>query len=287
MIIFSGSSSTKLVSNLLRYTDAEFGRLEVKRFPDNEFYVRIHSSVKGKDCAVIQSIPNHDSLIELLLILDALKDLEAHEIHAVIPYLGYARQDKIFNEGEALSAKTILKLINELCDRITTINCHFLHEDGIFSYHNVTIRNLDAIPILANYFKTILRNPIVIAPDKGALGFAKEASLIMNCNFNNLNKTRVSGETVETRGKNLFVRNKDVLILDDILSTGETLIKAADIIRRQWARSVNVGCIHGVFSKGTDQFKKEFDRLVCTDTIQNEFSVLSVASLIAKELKSR
>ena len=285
MIIFAGSESISLTGKVAKKINVELGRIEIKRFPDNEFYVRVLSNIKGKNCVVIQSTPRHDNLIELFIILDALQDFEAKNTSVILPYLTYARQDKRFKNGEALSAKTILKILDSFSDLIVTINCHFFDKEGEFEYHGIKIRNLDAFPDLARYFGARLSNPVVIAPDKGSEKYAEKAAEILKCDFDYLSKKRISGTEVQIDIKKLDVKGKDVLILDDIISTGGTILEAAKIVRKQGARSVNVGCVHGIFSKGLKMFDGVVDELVCTDTIPKKVSKVSVSRLLADAIK--
>lgn len=287
MILFSGLESENLAKDVGKNANVESGDIQIKRFPDTEFYIRILSDVKGEECAVLQSTASNDALIELFLILDAIKDAGAKKISAIVPYFAYARQDKRFKEGEALSAKTILRLIRNFSDDITTINCHFLHSSGESEFNGITIKNLDAFPLLTNYFKGKLKKPFILAPDKGSVGLAKKASGIINCDFDFLNKVRISEEKVVMEPKEIDLRDKDVIILDDIISTGGTIIQAANFARFNKAGSVNVGCVHGVFSRGLDHLNSVADEIVCTDTIQRDISRVSVADLIAGELRER
>ena len=263
----------------------EVGKSEIKTFPDGEKYVKISSKVVGRECAVIQSITSNDDLVELILMLDALRDLGAHQVHAVTPYLAYMRQDKRFTEGEALSAKTVLRLLHELSDSLTTINCHFLNDPGEAVYHHVNFMNLDATPLLARYIREKIEKPVIIAPDKGSLAYAKKAAQVLDCEFNHLSKKRISGEEVAMKPKELDVKGLDVIILDDIISTGSTIVEATKVIRGWHPRSINVGCVHGLFLKGVDAFQGMVDRLVATDTLENPASKVSVAGLIAADLK--
>ncbi len=281
-MIIPGSNSEKLAEKVAKKLNKKVAKLEVKKFPDGELYVRILSDVKGKECAVIKTTRNNDDLIELFLILDALKDLGASKLHAIIPHLAYARQDRRFKDGEAVSAKTILKIVDGYADSIATVNCHFIKKKGRFNFYGIRVENLDAVPLVAGYFKK-LKNPVVIAPDKGSIDRAKTAAKVLKCRFNYLEKTRISGSKVKTREKNLGVTGKDILIIDDIVSTGGTIINAVKIIKKQKPKSTNVGCVHGVFSKGTSGFR--VDELVCTDTIQNKLSRVSVADIIADYLR--
>jgi len=324
MIIFDGSKSSGLAEKIAASGDFRLGELEIKQFPDSEIYVRILSDVENKECAVVKSTRNNDDIIELLLILDALRDCGAKKITAVIPYLSYMRQDKRFNRGEALSARTILKLINNLSDRIITVNCHFLNKEGTFDaacYFDLTskffqkdmtsdcfddidfnekikeidydnsnnskliIENLDAFPVVAQYFAGKNNKKIVvIAPDKGALSHARRAAGIIGCEFDYLEKTRISGDEVKIKTKKLALKGRDVLILDDMISTGGTIAEAAKVIKKSGARTINIGCVHGVFSKGTKMFEEISDELVCTNTLDAKASRIDVSGLIAGTL---
>lgn len=319
MIIFGGSNSSNLAEKVAKCRNYELGEVEIRQFPDSEIYVRILSDVKDRECAVIQSTRNNDNLIELLIILDALRDLKAKKVTAVVPYLGYARQDKRFKSGEALAARTVLKLISSSADRIVTVNCHFLNEGGVFDaddYFDVTsrffeknmksdtfdsihfdkkikndgkqelvIENLDAFPVVAKYFKNKFNeNLVAIAPDKGALQHVKLAAEVIGCEHDYLEKTRHSGEEVTIKTKSLNIKNKNVLILDDMISTGGTIAESAKVIKQCGAKTINVGCVHGVFSKGTEMFKGVVDEVVCTNTINRECSKVDVSELIAGSL---
>ncbi len=280
MIVFGGSSSLKLAECVCKGLDADLGLVDYRRFPDGEHYIRILSDVENRDCVLIQTTDTNDSLVELLLMLDVFRDLKVRSIHTIIPYIGYSRQDKRFRVGESFSLKTILGLIDQFSDSITTVNCHFLNSAGKFQFENIWVRNLDAFPLVAEYFKDMLDNPLIISPDKGALEYAKKAAKIVGCEFDYLQKIRVSDHKVEIDLKKIGVEGMDVVLLDDMISTGGTVIEAAEVIRSQNARSVNAGCIHGVFSKGWDIFDGILDELVCTDTISLDISKISVSKLI-------
>ncbi|MBU4202047.1 MAG: ribose-phosphate diphosphokinase [Candidatus Altiarchaeales archaeon] len=284
MLILGCSNSSELAGRISQELGGEVAEVEIKRFPDGEIYVRVVSDVKGKECAVVQSTPDNGSLVELILTLDLLRDLGASRIHAVVPYLGYCRQEKRFQDGEALSAKTVLKIIDSLSDSILTVNCHFLDAGGEFDFNGIKLKNIDAFPEIANYFKGKVESPFLIAPDEGSLELVKNSAGIVGCEFDSLEKERISGEEVKTEAKEMGVEGKDVIILDDAISTGNTIINAAKLVREQGAKSVSAGCVHGIFSNGLEKLKAAADEVVCTDTVQGDASRVSVAKLIAKEL---
>ncbi len=284
MLVFSGSSSMDLALGVSRARGSSLGELDTRRFPDGEYYINVLSKVIGEDCVVIQSTQTNDLLVELIFILDTLNDLGAGNIDVVIPYMGYSRQDKRFKPGESLSAKTVLKLIDGLSDSIRLINAHFLDCSGKSNVYGIELCNLDAFPAIAGYFQDRFSDPVILAPDKGSLGYAKKTAALMECDFDYLHKTRISDTEVEIATKKLNVSGKDVIILDDMISTGGTIIEAANILRSQGAASVNVGCVHGVFSKGIAVFEDIVDDMVCTDTLETDISHVSVSSLIADSL---
>jgi ribose-phosphate pyrophosphokinase len=285
MFIFGGTRSTALAWDVAKAMGAETGKLEAKSFPDGETYVRVLSKVAGKECALIQSVRTNNDLVELILTLDALRDGNATQVHAIVPYIAYMRQDKRFNEGEALSAKTILKVLHELSDSLTMINCHFLNGGGEAVYNHVNFMNLDATPLLVKSIGEKLKNPIIIAPDKGSVSYAKAAAQVLGCDFNNLSKKRLSGTEVVMKPKELNLKGMDVIILDDIISTGGTIVEAVKIIKGWHPSSISVGCVHGLFLNGVDSFQGIVDRLVSTDTLDNPATKISVAGLIASDLR--
>ncbi|MBN2518433.1 MAG: ribose-phosphate diphosphokinase [Candidatus Altiarchaeota archaeon] len=283
MIVLSSKKSAGIAEEVVKSLKATFGRIDTKTFPDGEVYVRIRDKVEGKDIVYIHTAQNNNDLIELFLALSAFKENKAKRITCVIPYLAYSRQDEAFLDGEAISAQTILRSIASYADEIVTVNAHFLNEAGKFEFGGVTLHNLDAFPLLAKYFKHV-KKPVVLSPDEGSLYYAKEAASVIKCEFDYLVKRRISGEDVEMQPKHLDVHGKDVIILDDIISTGGTIIRASERLKEHGALGVYVGCVHGVFAKGTGMFK-ELNELICTDTIPMKLSMVSVAPLIAEYLK--
>ncbi|MBN2013879.1 MAG: ribose-phosphate diphosphokinase [Candidatus Altiarchaeota archaeon] len=282
MIVFCGSVSKNLSEKVSRRLNADIGLIEHRLFPDGEHYMRILSEVKGEDCVVIQSTNSNDAFMELLLLLDALRDFNAQTIHTFMPYMGYSRQDRRFKEREAFSAKTVLELINQFSDSITTINCHFLDSEGVFDFEGVDIRNIDAGPLVADYFKEKTEDLILISPDRGAFEYVRRAAKAVNCEFDYLEKTRISDDKVRFTVKEVDVSGRDVVILDDMISTGGTILEAARFIRAQKAKSVSAGCVHGVFSRGLQIFGGVLDELACTDSISQQVSRISVSGLISE-----
>lgn len=286
LMIIGGSSSQKLAANIAREMGDVLCPLESRKFPDGERYIRIKGDVSD-GVVVVQSTgyPQDENLMELFLILKTISNMGITNIRTVIPYFGYGRQEKRFNPGEAVSAEVVCDLIQYAgASEVYSIN---LHEKSICNLFNVPANNLSAMPTIANYIADNIDEPVIVAPDKGALGFAQEIANILNCESDYLEKIRISPEKVETKPKNLDVDGRDAVIIDDIISTGGTIVNACGILREHGARKILVGCVHPVLVE--DALLKIFaagaDDVVGTDTLKSEVSSVSVASLVADALK--
>jgi ribose-phosphate pyrophosphokinase len=286
LLIIGGSASQKLAAQIAREMDETLCPLETRKFPDGERYIRINGELNN-DVIVVQStgFPQDENLIELFLILKTLKEMDADNIKVIIPYFGYGRQEKSFNSGEAVSASVMAGLI-EYCgaSEIFSIN---LHEDGIRNLFNIPAHNLSAMPAIAEYIGHCIENPLILAPDKGALEFANSIARILKCDSDYLEKTRISPEKVETQTKNLDVEGRDVVIIDDIISTGGTIVNASQMLRKNGASRIMVSCVHPILVG--DALLKIFaagvDEVIGTNTLKSEISVVSVAGLVADALK--
>ncbi len=285
-MIIGGSASQKLAAKVARELGETLCPLETRKFPDGERYIRIKGDVTD-NAVVIQSTgyPQDQNLIELFLILKTLTSLDVKNIKVVIPYFGYGRQEKRFKEGEAVSAAVIAGLIESSgASEFYSIN---LHEDGLCDLFDIPAYNLSAMPLVANYIGERFKNPLIIAPDKGALPFAEEIAELLGCECDHLEKIRLSPEKVETKTKNLDVKGKDAIIIDDIISTGGTIVNASNILRKHGASKVIVSCIHPVLVEDAllKIFSAGVDDVISTDTLKSDVSLISVASLVAEALR--
>ena len=286
ILIIGGSASQKLAAKIADELSQTLCPLESHRFPDGERYIRIGGNIDD-DAVVVQSTgyPQDQNLIELFLILKTLKSMDVEDIKVVIPYFGYGRQEKRFKSGEAVSAAVIAELLEAAgASEILSIN---LHEDGICNLFNIPAYNLSAMPLIADYIKKQFEDPMIIAPDKGALPFAEEIAGILGCECDHLEKTRLSPEKVETKTKHLDVKDREAIIIDDIISTGGTIVNATNILKQHGASKVVVTCVHPVLVE--DALLKIFatgaDDVIATDTLKSDVSNISVAPLIADFIK--
>lgn len=285
-MIIGGLSSQKLASNVAKIRDEYLCPVEIKKFPDGEKYIRIKGEVE-KEVSIIQStgFPQDESLIELLFLIRTLKDLGAEEIRTIVPYMGYARQEMRFKNGEAISAQIVAKLLESAgATEFSSIN---LHEDSVRDFFTIPSKNLSAMPAIADNFIDKFENPIIIAPDKGALNFAKEIADIIGCSYDYMDKVRLSPEKVETKVSNIDVEGMQGIIIDDIISTGGTIVNATKILQKNGIDSVTVSCVHPVLVN--DSILKIYSAGVksieATDTLKSEVSTISMDKTIADSLK--
>lgn len=283
MYIISGTASNTVAEDLSYILKIPIVNTISKRFPDTELYVRILDNIKNEHVVIVQTTYPDPNLVELFLLQNAVEEAGAKKITVIIPYYGYARQDTLFQAGEAISAKAIAGLISLNADEVITVDPHKEH---ILDFFSTSSKSCTAVPEIANYLKQ--KNlDLILAPDKGALNRAKQASNIVGCDFDYMEKTRIDGTTVEIKPKNLDVQNKNVGIIDDIISTGGTMAKSIKELKSQGAKKVYVSCTHGLFAG--DAIKKlsssGCDEIIATDTIHSNYSTVKVAPSIAQLLK--
>ena len=283
MYVIGGSASDRIAKDLSEELKTTLVNTTIKRFPDDELYIRILDDISKEHVIIVQTTYPDNNIVELFLLQDAAKEAGAKKITVVIPYFGYARQDKKFLDGEPISAKAIAKLISLNADKVITVDPH---KEYILDFFTTPAFSCSAVPEIAKYLsqKNI---DLLLAPDKGALDRVKKASKIIGCDFDYMEKTRIDGTTVEIKPKNLDVKNKNVEIIDDIISTGGTMAKSIKELKNQGAKKVFVSCTHGLFAG--DAIKKlelaGCDEIISTDTIKSEFSKVKTSPVIKKILE--
>ncbi len=282
MLIIGGPASQLLAGRVSKILEEKLLLCEYRRFPDGELYTRIADEIDENDSVtIIQSTVNDSDFVALLHLIDACS--EASNLNVVIPYMGYARQDKQFRKGEAVSARAIAKTIK--AENVYTIN---IHSESILDYFDAEAKNLDATPVIGKYIKGLkLERPLILAPDKGAISLAMNASRDLGIEYDYLEKTRLSGDTVNITPKNIEAKGRDVIIIDDIISTGGTMAEAISLLRQQKVKKVFATCIHPVCSGNAilKLLKAGVEDIIATDTIEKGVSVVSVAPVIAEALR--
>ena len=292
MKVISGPASKDLAERVSTLTG--FGNVSVafKIFPDGESYVRLEGNVQDQNVAIVQttSPPQQDGkLIQLALIADAAKRGGASKVSAIVPYLAYARQDKMFLAGEGISIETIARMLKAAgIDELITVN---IHSESAFQKFPFPARTLSAIPLLATYFvEKGFKGAFALAPDKGAMHIAKQAQEILAGNVGHLDKQRdrYTGQTKQT-AEGLNVGDQSVIIFDDIISTGGTIVGAARILREQGAKHVFCACVHGLLIGDAEKriLDSGVEEIVSTDSVPSTSSKVSLAPLLSEELKAQ
>ena len=283
MIIVGGSSSKDLAKELARLLDCQYVQALSTRFPDGECYTRIDEESLDDDVVIVQNTYPDPNLVEMFLLQDVVRNLGAKTVTLVIPYFGYARQDRVFKPGEPESAKVMCKLLDMNCDRVFTID---VHKEDMLRYFTCEAKDLKAAAAIADYFAG-RRIDMVLAPDIGAAGRAKDVGTRMGIPYDHLQKTRISGTEVRIQPASSDVSGKNVLIVDDIIATGGTIVAATQQLKEAGALSVTVACTHGVFVNNAIErlTGSSLDGVLCCNTLENSVSHISVAGVIADALR--
>lgn len=279
-----GEGGRAFATRLAQQAAGEVADVEFKTFPDGEQYARIRSALAGKDVVVVETGFPPSRLWSLLLLLDAARENKAASVRAVVPYMPYARQDRRFLDGEPVTARLVAELLSPLTSSVLTVD---LHKDDVKSHFRVPCMNLSASPAFGREFKS-RGVEVVLAPDAGAEGRAREVATQIGARHDHLEKKRLSGTEVVMTPKSLDVRGRTVAILDDIISTGGTMAKATEQLVAQGARRVICAGVHGLFiGDAVAKLQKAgANEILCTDTIESEFSHVSVADLVARALQA-
>ena len=297
MKILTGNSNKKLSDKISKNLKNKLVNTSIRKFADGEIYIEINENIRGNSIFIIQSVssPANDNLMELLLCIDALKRSSAKNITAVIPYFGYARQDRKVVPRTSISAKLVSNLItNAGADRVVTVD---LHAGQIQGFFDIPVDNLFATPIFAKHIKRIIKNKniICVAPDVGGVERARALGKKLDVGLAIVDKRRPSPGRSQVMNVIGNVKNKICILTDDIIDSGGTIVNAADALVKRGAKEVHVYATHGVFSG--DAVKKiknsKIKNLVITDSIDSSdklkkvrnIEVLSISILLAEAIK--
>lgn len=295
-MIFSGNSNLPLAQELTSELGTSLNKAEIIRFADSECRVRLEEEVEEKDVFVIQSLSNpvDENLMELLLLGDAAKRGEARKVIAVLPYHGYARQDRVHREGECLSAHVVAKLIESVgFDKLITVE---LHNEAILGFFEIPVVHISGLSVFRSEVEKIKNEVVVITPDAGALKRAQRFAESMDLPLALIEKKRDLNTAHKILSMKVVgdVKDKVAIIVDDVIVTGGTLVNAAYLLKEKGVKQVIAVATHADFVGGADKILQDspIDRVWVTDTIQipeeKKFAKLSVfplASTIAAAMK--
>lgn len=293
--LFSGNSHRKLIEDICKELDVSCGNCEVGRFSDGEIFVNIAETVRGCDVYIIQptSAPVNDNLMEVLILIDALKRASAGRINAVIPYYGYARQDRKTKAREPITAKLVANLLTEAgADRVISMD---LHAGQIQGYFDIPVDHLSGVPILAEYFKNIAsKDTVVVSPDIGGVSRTRNFANLLDLPIAIIEKRRPKANVSEVMNVIGDIEGKNAILVDDIVDTAGTITKAAQVLKEFGAKSVYACATHGVLSGPAIQRIEDsvIEKFVFTDTIPfteekliDKIEVVSIAPIFAEAIR--
>ena len=283
LTIIGGPASQLLAGRVAAISGEELALCDYRTFPDGESYTQVVTPLEG-DVVIIQSTPTDRDLVHLLQLLDVCR---GRRISLVMPYFGYARQDKIFKPGESMAARAVATVLNPFLGEEGRVFLVNIHAPSILSHFSCAAKSLDATPLLAAKVASFgLKDPVVISPDKGAAGMARTAAFILDASCDYLQKTRLSGTEVSMAPKSVDVKGRDVVIFDDMIATGGTMATAISLLRAQGANRVYLAVVHPVLT-GSAVLKlycAGVEAVLATDTLDKGVGTVSVAPLIAQAL---
>lgn len=297
LMVFTGNAIPALGEAVAKHLNIPLGKATVGRFSDGEVMVEINENVRGKDVFVLQSTcaPTNDNLMEMMVMIDALKRASAGRITAAIPYFGYARQDRrVRSSRVAITAKVVANMLQVVgVDRVLTMD---LHADQIQGFFDIPVDNIYASPVLlSDVWKQNFENLMVVSPDVGGVVRARALAKRLDCDLAIIDKRRPRANVAEVMNIIGDVKDRTCVIMDDMVDTANTLCKAAAALKGNGAKKVVAYCTHPVLSGGAIQRVEEsaLDELVVTDTIplseeglnSKTVRVLSVAELLAETIR--
>ena len=290
MIITSCGNSMNLAKSIAKKLKCKFSPLTIGAFPDGDLYLRFNTPVKGKKVVIVQSFQPHPdmSLFDIVFAAETAKDLGAKKVILVAPYLACMRQDKRFNAGEAVSSRVMAKLLNNSVDKLLTIDPHIHRYKSLKDIFTIPAKYVTSNMLIADYIKKHFKNEIIIGPDWESYQWAEEIAKKIDVQATVLKKERFSYRHVEVKMiKPIEIKGKNVVIVDDIISTGNTMIKAAKAATKLGAKSVSAIGVHGLFvEEGYAKMKKAgFNKIVTTNCINHKTNGIDVSSLLVEELK--
>ncbi|MBI2124583.1 ribose-phosphate diphosphokinase [Candidatus Pacearchaeota archaeon] len=320
MIIISCSHGNHVGSSIAKRLKKKHSELFVSKFPDNELLIRFNADLKNKIVVLVQSFYENvsDCIVEVVIASATAKELGAKKVILVAPYFPYLRQDRMFHSGEAISQGIIARLIEKNIDEIFIIDPHLHRIKSLSEIFRIKAVKLTANTLIADYIKKHIKNSVVIGPDEESSKWAKNVAQIIGAEYRILRKKRYSPYRVEVKlnnanslkdnklsefaglkiggqkskilippifNKKIDLKDKNAVIVDDIASTGHTIIETAKLLRRLGAKNVCCICVHGLFvSNALERLRKNKIRIVSTNTIPNKAAGIDVSQVIVSSL---
>ena len=288
MLIVSCSHGKHLGYLVAKKLHKKHSSLVVDKFPDDELHIRFNDNLKNKNIIFVQSFYKNisDCIIEIIFAAKTAREFGAKKVALVAPYFPYLRQDKRFHKGEAVSQGIIAGLIDKYFDAVYVMDPHLHRKNKLENLFKIKSKKLTANNLIADYVKKYIKNPIIIGPDEESYKWAKEVAEILNAESLILKKKRYSSYNVKIKlNKKFNLSNKNAVIVDDIVSTGHTILETAKILRKLSAKKIYCICVHGIFANDAlSKFKKAKLNVISTNTIPNKAAKIDVSGVIAESL---
>lgn len=288
MLIVGCSHGRHLGNLIAKKLKKPHSNLLVKKFPDDELLVRFDANPANKKIILVQSFYGSisDCIVEVIIASATAKDLGAEKIALAAPYFPYLRQDKRFHGQEAISQGIIAGLIERYVDEILIIDPHLHRKKSLNQIFRIKAEKLTANSLIAGYIKKNIKNPVIIGPDEESHAWANNVAEIIGAESRILKKKRYSSYHVEVRlNKKINLKDKNAVIVDDIVSTGHTILETAKVLRRLGAKKVYCVCVHGIFAEGAlSKLEKAGIRVVSTNTIPSKVAKIDVSGVVAEPI---
>lgn len=288
-IIIGIPPSNILAKEVARVSKIDYATLKVTKFPDNELHIRYPVSLTGKKVFLFLSLFNpNEKIVELLFTAMAAKEMKAKKVVLIAPYFPYLREDKLFHKGEIVSARILAKLISKAVDELITIDPHLHRIKSLSEIFDIKTQKLSCNKLISNYIKNNYKKPLIIGPDKESYQWARNVAKLVGCEAYVFTKKRLGSEKVKIHSDiKKDLKKYDIIIVDDIISTGHTIVKTVNNLKRNGAKNISCICVHGLLLKNSMKRLKKagIKDLVTTNTIPNLRSKIQINQLIAEKIK--
>jgi len=288
MLIVGCRKGEVIAKKVARLLKAEYSSLQADKFPDNELHVRYNTNVKGKDVVLVQSFFGdvNDLLMEVVFAAYTAKDLKAKSVRLVATYFPYFRQDKRFKEGECISIEVVGKMLDKCLDEFIVVNPHLHRKKSLREIFKTKTKLLTTIDMIYDYLDKRARGDVIIGPDRESKQWIARLAKRLGSRFIILDKKRFNADKVAINsGKLRNLKGKNIVVVDDMVSTGHTLLEVAKHLKRAGANNILFVCTHGLFYNDSVNKIREYGKIVASNTVENKAAVLDVSKLIADNLR--
>jgi len=284
MLLLAMPGNEAMASRIAMHIPADIGGLETRIFPDGETYLRITSDLHGRSVAIVATLDRPDAkFVPLIFAADTARDLGASKIGLIAPYLAYMRQDRCFHPGEAITSRSLAKLLSAKFDWLVTVDPHLHRYKSLDDIYSIPSRVLHAAPLIADWIAANVENPVLIGPDAESAQWVGDVAGRVGAPFTVLEKTRLGDRDVEVRIRDgRVISSHAPVLIDDIVSSGQTMLKAVRLLRQTTAIAPVCIAVHGIFAEGVDaMLQAEGARLVTSSSVPHPTNQIDVSALLA------